>query len=121
MKFTDSHLKDEIITESAVVVQFLSDLHPGRLIPAASPGSPDLSRASRARARASFFIDTFNSKIAPLQYQLLLLDSYAEKQAKAKEWAQLFEKEIEPLLSDAAPFFAGSENLTLVEVDAPWH
>lgn len=39
-----------------------------------------------------------------------------ERDAKCKEWATAIEKEIEPLLSDAAPFFGGSQELTFAEV-----
>ena len=38
-----------------------------------------------------------------------------EKEEKCREWAAAIEKEIEPLLSDAAPYFGGSKELTLVE------
>lgn len=39
----------------------------------------------------------------------------AEKDEKCREWAAVVEKEIEPLLSDAAPFFGASKDLTLAE------
>jgi hypothetical protein len=42
--------------------------------------------------------------------------SEEEKQAKAQEWVSTVEKEIEPLLVDADPFFGGSKELTLAEV-----
>ncbi len=38
-----------------------------------------------------------------------------EKQAKVDEWAAAVEKEIEPLLADAGPFFGGSKELTFAE------
>lgn len=39
-----------------------------------------------------------------------------ERDAKCKEWAAAIEKEIEPLLSDATPFFGGSKEMTFAEV-----
>lgn len=41
-----------------------------------------------------------------------------EKQSKAEEWFKAVEKEIEPLLSNAAPYFNGSKTLTFAEVFA---
>lgn len=41
--------------------------------------------------------------------------SQEEKEEKCREWAAAIEKEIEPLLSDAAPFFGGSKDITLAE------
>lgn len=39
-----------------------------------------------------------------------------EKEEKTREWAAAIEKEIEPLLADAAPYFGGSKDLTFAEV-----
>lgn len=39
-----------------------------------------------------------------------------EKEAKSKEWVAAVQKEIEPLLQNANPFFNGSSSLTLAEV-----
>ena len=39
-----------------------------------------------------------------------------EKEAKADELVATVEKEIEPLLKDAAPFFGGSDKMTMAEV-----
>lgn len=39
-----------------------------------------------------------------------------EKEATSKEWVAAVKKDIEPLLEDAGPFFAGSSELTLAEV-----
>lgn len=43
--------------------------------------------------------------------------SEEEKEAKSKEWVAAVEKEIEPLLQTANPYFGGSKNLTLAEVN----
>jgi len=42
--------------------------------------------------------------------------SEEEKEAKSKEWVAAVQKEIEPLLKTANPFFGGSQELTLAEV-----
>ncbi|UKZ51071.1 hypothetical protein TrVGV298_004826 [Trichoderma virens] len=47
----------QIITESAIVAQFLADAYPSHLIP--NGGTPE---AALARARIYFFVDTFFSK-----------------------------------------------------------
>ena len=39
-----------------------------------------------------------------------------EKKTKADEWVKAIEKEIEPLLHDANPFFGGSKEITFAEV-----
>lgn len=44
-----------------------------------------------------------------------------EKEKLATEVVKTVEKEIEPLLEGAAPFFGGSETLTLAEVGASIH
>lgn len=42
--------------------------------------------------------------------------SAEEKETKCKEWAAAVEKEIEPLLADANPFFGDSKDVTFAEV-----
>lgn len=49
-------------------------------------------------------------------YPILQLDTLEEKEAKCAETLAVIEKEIEPLLSDASPFFRGSEKMTMAEV-----
>ena len=49
-------------------------------------------------------------------FTVLKLDTMEEKEAKCEEWAKVIEKELEPLLADANPFFGGSKDLTLAEV-----
>lgn len=39
-----------------------------------------------------------------------------EKEQKAEEMVEALEKEVEPLLKDANPYFGGKGELTLVEV-----
>lgn len=63
----------------------------------------------------AFAIDTWNTKVASFMYATMKAED-GEKEGKAEEWVKAVEKEIEPLLRDAGPFFGGSEGLTLVEV-----
>ena len=49
-------------------------------------------------------------------YGVLRATSEEEKKAKANELVKAIEKEIEPLLHDADPFFGGSKKITLAEV-----
>lgn len=44
------------------------------------------------------------------------MDTLEEKQAESKKWAETIEKEIEPLLKDANPYFGGSSKMTFAEV-----
>lgn len=101
---------DEIITESSTVSQFLVDSFPSPLMP--SPREDPT--APLRRARMQWFIDTFNSKITPQQMALLKAPS-AEQSAAVDTAVAMMEKEIEPLLKDAKPFYGGSEELTFVE------
>jgi glutathione S-transferase len=97
-----------------VVSQFLADAHPSHLLPPSSS-----AKGALTRARINFFVDTWFSKVGSHWFQILRKDSVEEKEALAKEFLSIVEKEIEPLLKDAAPFFGGSEKLTLAEVVDP--
>jgi glutathione S-transferase len=48
-------------------------------------------------------------------FSIFRASSEEKKQAKAQEWVTAVEKEIEPLLVDADPFFGGSKELTIAE------
>lgn len=101
----------EIITESAIVVQFVADTHPSDLLPASSdPG------AALTRAKATFFADSWASKVQPHVYKLTYATSESQVEEAAKAAPAGIIKEIEPLLSNAAPFFNGSDKLTFAEV-----
>lgn len=109
IKFSSGTLIDEILTESAVVSQFLADAYPSHLVPV----SGDV-KGALARARINFFVDTWVSKAGSYLYKIL----FAEEEEKTKlvdELVAAVAKEIEPLLKDANPFFGGSEKLTLAE------
>lgn len=67
------------------------------------------------RARVAFFIDTWNTKVQSKMYEILKADGQ-EQEKIASDVVKSIEKEIEPLLKDAAPFFGGKSELTLAEV-----
>jgi len=100
----------EIITESAVVTQFLADAHPSSLVPTSTDPKGPLSRA-----RIAFFVDAWFSKVNSLFFKTQLAKTEAEAEGFAKEAVAAIIKEIEPLLGNAGPFFGGSEKLTLAE------
>ncbi|KAI6849884.1 thioredoxin-like protein [Hortaea werneckii] len=101
----------EILYESGIVARFLCDSFPSHLLPA----SKETPWSALRRAKIDFFVDTFSTKISSYQFAAMRA-SGEERDAKCKEWAAAIEKEIEPLLSDAAPFFGGSKELTFAEV-----
>jgi glutathione S-transferase len=102
---------DEIITESAIVAGFLADAYPSHLV----PGTTDPGAALK-RARIAFFADTFSTKLNGPFFKSIMSGSEEERDASLKQYVDHVAKEIEPLLSDAAPFFGGSDKLTLAEV-----
>ncbi|KAL6867177.1 thioredoxin-like protein [Trichoderma novae-zelandiae] len=101
----------QIITESAIVAQFLADAYPSHLIP--SGGTPE---AALVRARINFFVDTFFSKAHSHYHKALFAKTEEEAQEAAAEFVKQLQKEVEPLLGDAGPYFGGSKTLTLAEV-----
>lgn len=120
----------QIVTESAVVAQFLADAYPSHLLPTA--GTPDaalqvrqkcdltseplITDACLQRARINFFVDTYFSKVQTVSIKAIYPQSDAEAEEAAAEFVKQVEKELEPLLADAAPYFGGSKTLTLAEV-----
>jgi glutathione S-transferase len=112
IKYTVPGLYDEeIITESGIVAQFLADARPSHLL----PGSLHDPFAPLFRARLAFFVDTWNTKVQGNLYPMMKADG-EEKEKLAKETVAAIEKEIEPLLANAAPFFGGKDKPTLAEV-----
>jgi len=67
------------------------------------------------RAKINFFVDAFMSKVNG-QILPLLRAEESEKEALVEKILQAVEKEVEPLLKDAGPFFGGSSKVTLAEV-----
>ncbi|ERS95690.1 glutathione S-transferase [Sporothrix schenckii 1099-18] len=113
---------DEIITESAVVAQFLADLHPDKapLVPTSTAAGGPL-----ARARIAFFVDTYFTKVHSHVIKLGQAKTADEQAAAGDAIVAAAVKELEPLLAGGAksastpaakPFFGGSERLTLAEV-----
>ncbi|CAL3965452.1 unnamed protein product [Diplocarpon coronariae] len=100
----------EIITESAIVAKFLADAHPSHLVKTSSEDGGALQRA-----RIDFFVDAYFSK-ANSSFFPLLLAKGEEKEKAGVAFVDSIVKEVEPYLQDAAPFFGGSEKLTLAEV-----
>ncbi|ETI19376.1 hypothetical protein G647_09208 [Cladophialophora carrionii CBS 160.54] len=103
----------EIITESAVVAQFLADAHPSPLLPPSNGAANALYRA-----RVNFFADAFISKALPHIFAGQRAQSEAEKDEAADALVAAVAKELEPLFTwdaDAGPFFGGSQRLTLAE------
>ncbi|OCK76324.1 thioredoxin-like protein [Lepidopterella palustris CBS 459.81] len=111
IKYSNGVIHDEIITESAIVSQFLADSHPSSFLPA----SNESPTAALTRARINFFVDTWFTKAGSYWFKILTKDDGEEKDALVKEFLGIVEKEIEPLLKDAGPFFGGSKTLTFAE------
>lgn len=103
--------KDDIITESSIVAQFLADSFPGPFLPA----SKESPTSALQRARINFFIDAWNSKVGAHLFPLFMASDESAKTEVASKIVAAAEKEIEPLLANAAPFFDGSKELTLAE------
>lgn len=100
----------EIITESGIIAQFLADAYPSHVLPAAGTVEGALTRA-----RIHFFVDTWFSKAGSYWFQILRQESEEGKEKLGKEFVGIVEKEVEPLLKDAGPFFGGSSKITLAE------
>lgn len=105
---------NNIITESGIVAQFIADAHPSHLLPPSNTVEGALYRA-----RVSFFVDAFFSKVVPHFFASLRSASEGERDSAAEQMVAAIVKEIEPLLAEEegkGPFFGGSERLTLAEV-----
>ena len=113
IKISNAQVQDVVLTESTVITQFLADMAPSHLLPVAESSL----QAALVRARINFFIDTWNTKLTPFTVAVSRMEDPLAKKAKCEEWSRTVEKEIEPLLGDADPFFGGSKELTLAEVN----
>ncbi|KAE8154876.1 thioredoxin-like protein [Aspergillus avenaceus] len=104
---------EDIITESAIVAQFLADAHPSHLLPASNSKDGALQRA-----RIAFFVDTFFSKVQPHSMASQRASTDAERKAASEALVQAIQDDLETLLPDElqGPFFGGSDRLTLAEV-----
>lgn len=101
----------EIITESAIVSQFLADRHPSHLLPPSNSKEGALKRA-----RINFFVDAYFGKVNSYVFKAFGAKSVEESEAISVEFVNAVVKELEPLLSDAAPFLGGSDKLSFAEV-----
>ncbi|RVX70988.1 hypothetical protein B0A52_06146 [Exophiala mesophila] len=104
-----------ILTESAVVSQFLADAHESHLLPA-STGSID---NALFRARVAFFVDTYITKVLPHFFGSMRAQSAEDKQKAGEDLVAAVVKEVEPLFTwDASKgaFFGGHSKPTLAEV-----
>lgn len=68
------------------------------------------------RARIAFFVDAWFSKVQSFQMKALTAKTDEESAAFLDDLVKAVGKEIEPLLSNAGPFFGGSSKITLAEV-----
>ena len=102
----------QIITESAVVSQFLADAYPSKLAPESS--TPD---AALKRARIAFFVDTFFTKVQNQSFKFGGAKTDEEIEAVSQAYVAAAVKELEPLLQNAAPFFDGAQDIGLAEVN----
>ncbi|KAI1451763.1 glutathione S-transferase domain-containing protein [Annulohypoxylon moriforme] len=101
----------EILIESSVVSNFLANEFPSHLIPVSNaPGG------ALFRAKVDFFVDTFVSKVNGNLFKAQYAKTDEEADGFVKDYVDAVVKEIEPLLSNAAPFFNGSNQLTQAEV-----
>ncbi|KAH7312863.1 glutathione S-transferase domain-containing protein [Rhexocercosporidium sp. MPI-PUGE-AT-0058] len=100
----------EIVTESAIVAQFLADSQPSHLVKTSGEEGGALQRA-----RIAYFVDAYFSKVNGGFWSILSAEG-AEKERLGDAFVNNVAKEIEPLLQDAAPFFGGSKRLTMAEV-----
>ncbi|KAG9771543.1 hypothetical protein KCU88_g6333, partial [Aureobasidium melanogenum] len=107
---------NHIITESAIVTQFLADAHPAQLLPPTTSPSNALFRA-----RVAFFVDAFISKVLPKIFAAQTQRAEdKDADTAARDIVAAVAKELEPLftwdISSSSPFFGGSNRLTLAEV-----
>ncbi|AEO64930.1 uncharacterized protein THITE_2111329 [Thermothielavioides terrestris NRRL 8126] len=101
----------EIIIESAIVVQFLTDAYPSHLVPASNePGG------ALRRARIALFVDAYVSKVNGNVFGIFRAKTDEEISSLPEKIVAGIVSEVEPKLADANPFFGGSDKLTLAEV-----
>ena len=93
---------------------FLADMFPD------SKFWPKSEEDPLRRARIGFFADTWMTKINTYMYPILIAGEEEEKERLGGELIAAVEKEIEPLLENARPFFGGSGNLTFAEVSCTY-
>lgn len=101
----------EVIVESQIVCQFLCDVFPSHLCPPLTSTDGALKRA-----KMSFFIDAYWTKFHTILFRLFESPTSADEEEVIDDAIDGIKREVEPLLADAAPFWGGSDRLTLAEV-----
>lgn len=99
-----------VLTESGLIVQFLVDAHPSHLLMSSAEPSGALQRFS-----ISFFVETYFNK-AHRFYDKVLYASGNNETLAANKYVDAIVQDVEPLLTEASPFFGGSARITLAEV-----
>ncbi|KAK6354702.1 hypothetical protein TWF696_003841 [Orbilia brochopaga] len=112
-----------IVNESLVILQFLADLVPGRLLPAVLTGELKTVHAAAQRARIAFFIDAWGTKVGGgLTKVLLAAAANGDGGLEAAEAAvKAVQTEIDPLLvrGEGEPLFFGEDGrVSLAEITA---
>lgn len=102
---------DQVIVESQIVCQFLCDIFQSHLCP-----PPTSTEGALRRAKMSFFIDAYWTKFHTILFRLFESPTAADEERVIDDAVDGIKREVEPLLADAAPFWGGSEKLTLAEV-----
>jgi glutathione S-transferase len=100
-----------VLVESALIVQFLADAHPSRL--ACPSGELD---GPKQRYLRRLLVERFEADCWPVFQRLLSVGEKSEKEKGVEEFVTAVERELEPSMKDAQPFFGGAESLTVVEV-----
>ncbi|KAF3927682.1 hypothetical protein ABW21_db0203398 [Orbilia brochopaga] len=112
-----------IVNESLVILSFLADLVPGKLLPAVPSDHLKTVHAAAQRARIAFFIDTWGGKVGNgLTKVLLTAAANGDGGTEAAEAVvKVIEAEIEPLLARAegeSVFFGEEGRVSLAEIVA---
>lgn len=137
---------NEVMRESGVIVQYLSDLYPSHLVKRSDEeGGPlqvriigqtshmsyfssfqfiglcctliaDFSFPCNQRAQYKFFVDLYVGHIYPLMVLSYNAEPISAKRGLSENIVHAILKWLEPLLANANPYYGGSQHITLVEV-----
>lgn len=100
----------QILTESAAIATFLADSYSSGLLPASTDNNGPL-----VRARIAFFVDAFLNKVTPV-FMRAQKSKPEDRPNVLAEYIDMVASELEPQLTNAAPFFDGNSSITLAEV-----
>lgn len=101
----------EVLVESSIICQFLADMYPSHLCP-----PPTCAEGALQRARMSFFNDAYWTKFHTILFRLFEAPTEDDEEDIIDDAINGIIGEVEPLLTDAMPFWGGSQRLTLAEV-----